>query len=156
MKLTLKDNVFHWYDTYSILDDKGDSKYSIVGVPALEHCFKLIDTSGRKKGTIKEQPFTWFETFHIDLDGKKYVLRRHGAVGKTYKMNNGWTITHKPFSNRYDIQDCNKRKVATMDKKLFLVPSQYTLDIMNASDTSLALLCMVCIHSVRNDKNDIL
>lgn len=156
MTLTLKDKVFHWYDTYSVLDDKGDSKYSIVGVPALEHCFKLVDTNGIKKGTIKEQPFTWFETFQIDLNGRKYVLKRHGVVGKTYKMNNGWTITRKLFSNRYEIRDCNRKQIATMDKKYFIMPSQYTLDVMNANDTELVLMCMASIHSARDDNSDML
>lgn len=54
MKLLFKQRLFSWLDSYDIYDENRNTIFTVKGVLAFKHCFKVYDADGNEVGTIRE------------------------------------------------------------------------------------------------------
>ena len=66
MKLLFKQRIFSWLDSYDVYDEGKNVLYTVKGILAFKHCFKIYDQTGSEVGMVRERFLTFLRP-HFDL-----------------------------------------------------------------------------------------
>lgn len=160
MKYVLKQKLFSIGDDFNILDENNDKIYKIDGkLLTIGEKFYFEDKKGNKIFKIKKKLIRFTDTYHIEKDKKVYAKISKDMFtifGEKFELETPYgDIKIKGNIIDYDFSFYfEKRKVATVSKKLVSIRDKYTIDIDESfPDHPLILACTMVIDMIcHNDK----
>ena len=157
MRLTFKQRLFSWFDSYDIYDEQGKVIYEVKGQLSWGHCLKIFDAYGSEVGTVEERVLTFLPKFNVYL-GDQYL----GCISKEFSFfmpkydidYNGWHIEGDFLEWDYQITDGNGGTVAVITKELFHMTDQYVIDVPDQSNALIALMFVLAIDAEKCSRNN--
>ena len=157
MKLLFKQKLFSWFDSYDILNEAGETVYTVKGQLAWGHCFKIFDANGQEVGTIKQKIFSFLPRFEIYF-GHQYVgsiCKEFSFLKPRYNIDyNGWQVEGNFFEWDYSILNGAGQTVATITKEFFNWTDTYSIDVVNPADALSALLLVIAIDAEKCSRDN--
>ena len=152
MKLLFKQRLFAWLDSYDIYDENQNTVFTVKGVLALKHCFKIYDANSNEVGVIRERVLTFFcPRFDLIIDGAEAgsIVKEFTFFKPKFTMDfRNWQIEGDWLKWNYQIRS-PEGAVAVITKQVFNWTDTYAIDIPNPQDALAALMVVIAIDAVK-------
>ena len=156
MKLLFKQRLFSWLDSYDIYDENRNTIFTVKGVLAFKHCFKVYDADGNEVGTIREKVLTFLRPrFDLEIRGVEA-----GSIVKEISLfKPRFTLEFRNWRVQGDWLQWNYRilspdgVVAAISKRVLSWSDTYEIDVPNPDDALEALMVVIAIDAVKCTQN---
>ncbi len=152
MKLLFRQRLFSWLDSYDIYDEARNTVFTVKGVLAFKHCFKVYDADGNEVGMIREKVLTFLRPrFDLVIHG----VEAGGIVKEISLFKPKFTLEFRNWQVQGDWLEWNYRilspagVVAVISKRILSWSDTYEIDVQNADDALDALMVVVAIDAVK-------
>jgi len=158
MKLLFKQRLFAWLDSYDIYDENQNTVFTVKGVLAFKHCFKIYDADGNEVGMIRERVMTFFcPRFDLIIDGAEAggIVKEFTFFKPKFTLEfRNWQIEGDWLQWNYQIQSPGK-VIAAITKQPFNWTDTYQIDVADPRDALAALMVVIAIDAVKcSQKNN--
>ncbi len=150
MKLTFRQRMFSWFDSYDIYDASGKTMYVVRGKPSWGHRLCIEDSAGHALGTLREVVLAMLPRFEIYIGNRLIGTIRKDLtlLRPRFSMDvNGWQIKGDCFEWDYRILDRQGRVVAVISKQLLHWTDTYIIDVSDPDDALAALMVVLAIDA---------
>lgn len=158
MKLALKQKVFSLKETFTVMDEAGESLYEVSGkLISMGHKLTVRDMDGQEVAYIHQKVLSLVPKYFIEADGQEEVeLKGHITLFKphyTLETRQGkWEIRGDFFQHEYDMKRGDE-VIATVTRKWLSWGDTYLLDVADDRDALTALAVMLAIDCIDADTN---
>ena len=151
MKLYMKEKVFSWGDRFTVKDQYGEDKYTVVGeVFSWGKKLHVYDRLEREVAFIKQELFSFLPRYHVFCEGEHVaeIKKEFTFLFPRYTISGlGWEIDGSFMAHDYGITQ-NGRSIVTIRKEWMTWGDSYELDIANPKDELVALAVVLTIDCV--------
>lgn len=156
MKLLFKQRLFSWLDSYNVYDENESIVFTVKGVLAFKHCFKIFDAGGNEVGMIREKVLVLFRP-HFDLivhgAAMGSIIKEIGLFRPRFTLHfRNWRVQGDWLEWNYQIQS-PRGAVAKISKRLFRWTDTYEIDVQEPEDALEVLMVVVAIDAVKCSKD---
>lgn len=152
MKLLFRQRIFSWLDSYDVYDEDEKVLFTVKGIPALKHCFKIYDHAGSQVGTIRERLLSFLcPRFDLEIQGvnagcivKELSLFQPHFTLELYD----WQVRGDWLEWNYQITS-SRGEIATISKRLFNWSDTYEIDVRDPQDALATLMVVIAIDAVK-------
>ena len=150
MRLTFKERLFTWFDSYDIYDEDGNVMFEVKGELSWGHLLRVYDSHGSEVGCVQEKILSFlpkFEIFRVnDYAGciKKEFTFFKPSFDVDYR---GWYVQGDFFEWDYTILNSANKKVATVYKELLHLTDTYIIDVRDSRDVLDVLMLVLAIDA---------
>ncbi len=152
MKLLFRQRIFSWLDSYDVFDENGNTLFTVKGVFALAHTFKIYDRNGQEAGMIRQHLLTILRPrFDILLHGTEegHITKEISFFTPRFTLDfRGWQVKGDLFEWNYRITSGDET-IATISKCLFRWSDTYEIDVNDPENALEALMTVVAIDAVK-------
>ena len=150
MRLTFKERLFTWFDSYDIYDEDGNVMFEVRGELSWGHLLRVYDSHGREVGCVQEKVLSFLPKFEI-FRGNDYA----GCIKKEFTFftpsfdidYRGWYVQGDFFEWDYTILNSANKKVATVYKELLHLTDTYIIDVRDSRDVIDVLMLVLAIDA---------
>ncbi|MBQ4095223.1 MAG: LURP-one-related family protein [Oscillospiraceae bacterium] len=150
MRLTFKERLFTWFDSYDIYDEDGNVMFEVKGELSWGHLLRVYDSHGREVGCVQEKILSFLPKFEI-FRGNDYA----GCIKKEFTFfrpsfdidYRGWYVQGDFFEWDYTILNSANKKVATVYKELLHLTDTYIIDVRDSRDVLDVLMLVLAIDA---------
>lgn len=150
MRLTFKERLFTWFDSYDIYDEDGNVMFEVKGELSWGHLLRVYDSHGREVGCVQEKILSFLPKFEI-FRGNDYA----GCIKKEFTFfkpsfdvdYRGWYVQGDFFEWDYTILNSANKKVATVYKELLHLTDTYIIDVRDSRDVIDVLMLVLAIDA---------
>ncbi len=150
MRLTFKERLFTWFDSYDIYDEDGNVMFEVKGELSWGHLLRVYDSHGREVGCVQEKILSFLPKFEI-FRGNDYA----GCIKKEFTFfmpsfdidYRGWYVRGDFFEWDYTILNSANKKVATVYKELLHLTDTYIIDVRDSRDVLDVLMLVLAIDA---------
>ena len=150
MRLTFKERLFTWFDSYDIYDEDGNVMFEVRGELSWGHLLRVYDSHGREVGCVQEKILSFLPKFEI-FRGNDYA----GCIKKEFTFfmpsfnidYRGWYVQGDFFEWDYTILNSANKKVATVYKELLHLTDTYIIDVRDSRDVLDVLMLVLAIDA---------
>lgn len=152
MKLLFKQRLFAWLDSYDIFDENQNTVFTVKGVLAFKHCFKIYDAGGKEVGMIREKVLTFLcPRFDLIIDGTEAesIVKEFTFFKPKFTLEfRNWQVEGDWLQWNYQIQSPDGT-IAVITKQLFNWTDTYEINVTDPADALAALMVVVAIDAVK-------
>ncbi len=152
MKMFFRQRIFSWLDSYDVYDADNRVLFTVEGVPALKHCFKICDPAGNEVGMLRERWLTFIcPQFDIEINGVKAgsIVKQLSFFAPRFSLDfRGWQVRGNWMEWAYEISS-PFGKVAAISKRLLAWSDTYEIDVVNPADALPVLMTVIAIDAVK-------
>lgn len=150
MRMLFKQRMFSWFDSYDIYDEKGNTLFTVEGMPSWGHKLHILDSAGNHMATVKQQLFTFLPRFDLYLGGQLL-----GTIEKEFSFLHphfvidfsGWEIVGDWLEWDYTIQDAGGNICASISKEVLNWTDTYQIEVPNPEDALPVLMVVLAIDA---------
>lgn len=150
MRLTFKERLFTWFDSYDVYDEDGNVMFEVKGELSWGHLLRVYDSHGREVGCVQEKILSFLPKFEI-FRGNDYA----GCIKKEFTFfkpsfdvdYRGWYVQGDFFEWDYTILNSANKKVATVYKELLHLTDTYIIDVSDSRDVLDVLMLVLAIDA---------
>jgi len=150
MRLTFKERLFTWFDSYDIYDEDGNVMFEVRGELSWGHLLRVYDSHGREVGCVQEKVLSFLPKFEI-FRGNDYA----GCIKKEFTFftpsfdidYRGWYVQGDFFEWDYTILNSANKTVATVHKELLHLTDTYIIDVRDSRDVLDVLMLVLAIDA---------
>jgi len=152
MKLLFKQRLFSWLDSYDIYDEAQNTIFTVKGVLALKHCFKIYDADGIEVGMIREKVLTFLRPrFDLVIHGAEAgsIVKEFSLFKPkfTVEFRNWRVIGNWP---EWDYQILSPEGVvAVIAMRVLSWTDTYEIDVQKPEDALDTLMAVIAIDAVK-------
>lgn len=155
MNLYIKQKIFSWADTFSVMDVNGSIIYSVVG-KIFSIAKKLtIYQNDKEVARVEKKLISLLPKFYVYIKDQQIaeIQKRISFLHEKYSVVGlEWEIEGNIWSHDYTISK-NGKVIATIHKKWLTWADTYELCISDNVDHVVALAVIIAIDCVAGDKN---
>lgn len=155
MNLYIKQKIFSWADTFSVMDANGSILYSVVG-KIFSIAKKLtIYQNDKEVARIEKKLISLLPKFYVYVGDQQIAeIQKHISFlhDKYSVVGLDWDIQGNIWSHDYTISK-KGQIVATIHKKWFTWGDTYEMNISDNVNQVIALAVIIAIDCVAGDKN---
>lgn len=152
MKILFKQRLFSWLDSYDVYDENRNTIFTVKGVLALKHCFKIYDAAGSEVGMIRERFLTFFQPrFDLVIQGTEA-----GSIVKQFTFfKPRFILEFRNLQVQGDWWQWNYQinapdgLVAVISKQVMNWTDTYEIEVAKPEDALSALMVVVAIDAVK-------
>ncbi len=157
MKLLFKERIFSWLDSYDVYDENKNTVFTVKGVLAFKHCFKVYDANGAEIGIIREKILTFLRPrFDLIINGAEAgsIIKEISFLKPRFTLDfHNWRVQGNWLEWNYQIQS-PEGEVAVINKRIFSLTDVYEIDVHDPKDALPALMVVIAIDAVKCSQND--
>lgn len=156
MRLSFKQRIFSWFDSYDIYDESGRTVFTVKGQLSWGHCLRILDAHGRHIGTVKERVLTFLPKFEM-YENNTYLgcIRKELTFFRPrYEIDcKGWQVAGDFMEWDYTVKTAQGAPVATVSKELFHLSDTYMIDVWDPRDALHVLMLVLAIDAEKCSRN---
>lgn len=159
MIFQVRQRVFSFGDTFTIVDREGMARYQVQGkVFSLGRKLSLQDMQGNEINYIEQQLMRLLAEYNVYRDGDIMATckQRFSLLGSKFDIESSqgnYTIEGRPLNYNYEIYKDSKH-IATVNKEFFSFSDTYGVDIAEGSDEAFVLSMVIVIDQVVHSNNN--
>ena len=157
MRLTFRQRIFSWLDSYDVFDDSGNTVFSVKGQLSWGHCLKIFDASGSELGMVKERILTLLPKFEVYLQNQYLgcIRKEFTFFVPKYDIDyNGWHVQGNFLEWDYRIMDATGQLVAVISKELLHLTDTYVIDVVDSKDALIVLMFVLAMDAEKCSRNN--
>jgi len=151
MKLYIKQKVFSWNDKFTVVDEYGNSCYTVEGeLFSFGKKLHVYDRDGMEVAFIQQKLFTFKPRYHVYILGEQVaeIVKEITFLRPRYRIEGlGWEIEGDFWAHDYQIT-CDGQNIVAIRKEWMTWGDSYELDIAEGESEIMALAVVLCIDCV--------
>lgn len=158
MKLYIKQKVFSWKDRFTVKDETGNDRYTVVGeFFSLGRKLHVYDMEEREVATIQQEVWTWMPNYHVYIGGSHAadVKQKFTWFRPRYEITGlDWTVEGSFWEHDYEVLSAAEGCIVRITKEWMTWGDTYELDIARPEDELLALAIVLTIDCVKASQSN--